>query len=162
MMRVNSVNCFQCESHPYTDWYRYGSGRYRGLVGGSFYGGRYLRNSYGDDYYYGDRGRGSYSMNGYLPGSTRSRYATRLRLLRWSCSWGRCGLPIRKLPIRYSLPFPKQILQERLRQRLVPSGLKLRHCGWADGQLAVFLLGTLKFIQERVMESIGVPRICSF
>ena len=73
MMRVISVSCFQCESHPYTDWYRYGSGRYRGLVGGSFYGGRYLRNSYGDDYYYGDRGRGSYSMNGYLPGSTRSR-----------------------------------------------------------------------------------------
>ena len=74
MMRVITASSFQCESHPYTDWYRYGGGRYRGLVGGSFYGGRYLRNSYGDDYYYGDRGRGSYSMNGYLPGSTRSRY----------------------------------------------------------------------------------------
>ena len=63
---------FPFEAHPYRDYYRYGSGRYG--VGGSFYGGRYLRNNYGDDYYYGDRGRGSYSMNGYLPGSTRSRW----------------------------------------------------------------------------------------
>ena len=61
----------QCEAHPYSGWYGYGNGRYGGVIGGGYYGGGYLRNTYRNNY--GNGGRGSYSMNGYLPGSSKSR-----------------------------------------------------------------------------------------